>query len=171
MAKAKLLTAYAFFVRDAAPDAARETKPVSFTGYGIGTVDTCTQRSPTEPIRVERPIGGKWRVWDVIQERDDLEFTLEISELTEQSWKLLMNTDTTLSGGGANFTPGSAGTAQGWLQLQYVDENGDRNNTLEIYANLRIATQTVGRGKIMATIEVVKLYSSENSGTLENITY
>ena len=171
MPEAKILQSYAFFVREGVASSARETRPSSFSSYGIGTVMSVQPRNTSQKIVIERAIGGMWRVWDVKREEDKQEFTLTVGELTEQFWKLLNRANPTLAAGTANFVPGSAQTCKGWLQIQTVDEAGNRQNTLELWVDVEITTQDLGRGVIQAQLEVTKIYSTLNSGTVENITY
>jgi hypothetical protein len=167
----KLIQTYAFFVREGEGGAARESKPSSWNNYSLGTVTDLNWTNELDEIVFSKPIGGRWVDHDVIAQRDRQTFDLTLSELTPNFWKLLRAANPTLSGGTANYTPGETLVTRGWLQIQQYDNNGQRQDTVEIFCHLAITAQTIGDGLIQARLTGRKLYSTLNSGTFENLTY
>lgn len=171
MAAPKLIQTFAFFVREGVLSAAREVKPSSWTAAGMGTVTDVSYANEFDEQVHSIPIGGKWVDYDVVCERDRLTFTLTLSELSQDFWKLVRGANPTLVAGASNYVPGSQTVTKGWLQVQARDQNGDLQDTIELFCSLRIETQALGKGYIVARIAGRKLYSTLNSGSFANLTY
>lgn len=171
MPEAKLSQTYVFFVREGVAGAARETKPSSWTAYALGTVTNYSNSTPNDPIVVDRPVDGRWVDYDVIVERDRQTGTLTISELSAELWKLVGRTNPTLSSGAADYTLGDSTQVKGWMQIQIRDQNGELQNTIEMFCYVEIETQDYGRGTVTATLSFRRLLSTLNSGSFANLTY
>jgi hypothetical protein len=171
MSDSKFIQNYVRFVREGVASSAREVKPSSWSAYDIGTVTNLTPRDLGTDTPVDKPIAGVWRTWDMKHEEDKLEISITVSEINAEFWKLVWQANPTLSGGAANYVPGSTLVTKGWMQVMQYNDAAALNNTVEIFCHVKIQTQDFGRGIIGATWNVTKLYSTLNSGSFANLTY
>jgi len=125
-----------------------------------------------EPGREERevfaPSPGILRLWDIIEQKRQLNFTFTCDQMTRLLVILLFGADPNLMGDAQlQYNPLEGKTIRAWLKLQQYDQVDAVWNILDVWAYLKINTAVAMSDEIVKCEMMARtLQSSLNTGTV-----
>lgn len=146
----------------------RQAKPdASDSGWiDPGIVEGLKVQKSSEKREIFAPTPGQKRLYDIIEVKRDLKFTLSLSEASPLMFEHIFGT-LPLDAQSAQYNPLEGATKKGWLKVQQYDHTDALVNTVDVFCHMEID------GEVDFSDETVSydltcrvLHSVLNTGTL-----
>ena len=117
--------------RDAKPDAAETT------WIDPGIVENLKVSRSFDEVEIFAPSPGQLRLYDVIETKKQLNFTLSLKEWSVFAFQLLFGTRQ-IEAATRQYNPLAGLTTRAWVKLQQYDQNDELFNTVDVFCFLKI---------------------------------
>jgi len=172
MSQAKILYHEVYF-RPEGTGSLQTTSPAptcASSTYFMGTCLSVSIAKESEEAVFEKPVGGKWRDYDAVNQRDRETWTFNLNEVSPLFWELCWSHQTALAGGAATVTPGAVVTRKGWVEVVSKDDAATTIADVKFWAKLDLPSVDFPQtGYVSPTFTARKLYAAAATGTLASV--